>query len=70
MPKFAIGDTVIVIVIDAAGNEHVAVARSDIEGTHRDGHKIHDFPIVWIDLAGLVPWPAEFVRPANESEGA
>jgi hypothetical protein len=42
-----------------------AVAASNVEGTHRNGKKIHDFPVVWVDIAGVgdpVPWPADAVR--------
>ena len=49
-----------------------AVARSGVEGTHRDGRKIHDFPVVWVALPGVaepLPWPAEDVRPYVHDEG-
>lgn len=57
-----------VTVIDADGEPHHAVARSDVEGTHRDGRKIHSFPVVWVEIPGsdgdqrCVPWPAESVH--------
>lgn len=55
-----------------------AIAVSDVEGTHRHGRKIHDFPVIWLvvltdaNLRALyagraptrVPWPAEDVRMA------
>jgi hypothetical protein len=28
------------------------VAERGVEGTHRDGRKIHDFPVVWVGIAG------------------
>jgi hypothetical protein len=45
-----------------------AVATSAPEGTHRDGKKIHDFPVVWVRFTakgGSLPWPVEDVKPAN-----
>ena len=61
-PRFHDGQPV--RVTDVAGVEHDGVARSDIEGTH-DGHrKIHDFPVVWVEIdnRGRIPWPAQYVR--------
>lgn len=45
---------------------HRGVAASAIEGTHENGRKIHDFPVVWVVGTALrrMPWPAEDVRPA------
>lgn len=49
---------------------HQAVAVSGVEGTHEvdpdtgSSRKVHDFPVVWVDLIGRdrkthrVPWPA------------
>jgi len=37
-----------------------AVAASRPEGTHRDGRKVHDFPVVWVRIMGVdqpMPWP-------------
>jgi hypothetical protein len=43
-----------------------ARATSGVEGTHRDGRKVHDFPVVYVTTDGsdgtAVPWPAEDVR--------
>ena len=56
------------VLVRTAGDEWLpAVAMSAVEGTHRNGRKIHDFPVVWVttdpsDVA--VPWPVEDVRPA------
>jgi hypothetical protein len=53
-------------VRDAHGVWHPAVARSGVEPTHRDGRKVHDFPVVWVALPGVaepMPWPAPAVRP-------
>lgn len=52
-------------VRDACGAWLPAVARSDIEPTHVNSRKVHDFPVVWVALPGvkdLIPWPAEDVR--------
>ncbi len=49
-----------------------ATAHSDTEPTHRDGKKIHDFPVVWVKVPGrqeALPWPAEDVRPYPQPEG-
>jgi hypothetical protein len=48
-----------------------AVARSGVEPTHRDGKKIHDFPVIWVALPGVaepMPWPATDVRPFLPTE--
>ena len=59
--KISIGD--LIRVRDAADEWHTARAASSIEPTHRDGRKIHDFPVVWIDLRGQgIPWPADAVE--------
>ncbi len=44
-----------------------AVTLSGVEGTHADGRKIHDFPVVWVDTSGHshIPWPIEDVRHVN-----
>ena len=37
-----------------------AVATSRPEGTHVGGRKVHDFPVVWVRVAGVhqsIPWP-------------
>ena len=37
-----------------------AVTTSRPEGTHMDGRKVHDFPVVWVRLMGVdqqIPWP-------------
>jgi hypothetical protein len=62
LEDFAKGDRV--IITDAFGREHHAVALTPVEGTHRDGKKIHDFPVLWITHTGTerVPWPIESVR--------
>lgn len=44
-----------------------AVAASEVEGVWKDGKKIHDFPVVWVDLpGGRMPWPIEAVRVVSE----
>lgn len=52
------------MITDAFGVEHAAIALSGVEGTHRDGRKIHDFPIVWVRTVrgSRIPWPREDVR--------
>jgi hypothetical protein len=60
--NIAAGD--MVVVVDAAGNEHTVRALSGIE---TEGHT---FPVVWIARplksgdTDRVPWPAESVKPA------
>lgn len=42
-----------------------AEATSGVEGVWKDGRKVHDFPVVWVEVAGAdgpMPWPAEDVR--------
>lgn len=58
-------------VRDAFGKWHDAVALSDVEGTHRDLRKIHDFPIVWVSIGGKerVPWPFEDVVYSSVGQG-
>ena len=37
-----------------------AVTTTTPEGTHIDGRKVHDFPVVWVRLMGVdqqIPWP-------------
>lgn len=58
-------------VRDAHGAWNPAVARSTVEPTHRDGRKIHDFPVVWVALPGVaepMPWPAEAVRHYSQTD--
>ena len=55
---------------DVADVWHPAVAVSGVEGTHELNpetgrrRKVHDFPVVWVDLVGRdrkthrLPWPA------------
>jgi hypothetical protein len=41
------------------------MAISEVEPTHIDGRKIHDFPVIWVRLAvggQRLPWPVESVR--------
>lgn len=51
---------------DAFDTWHQGVATSDVEGTHRDGHKVHDFPLIFVLKDGAthepIPWPVEDVR--------
>lgn len=59
---------------DANGDWHNACAASAVEGTHatdpRTGayRKVHDFPVVWVDVLGRdkkphrLPWPATYVE--------
>jgi hypothetical protein len=57
----------------ANGDWVPAVARSEVQGTHEHGRKVHDFPVIYVALpgrAGPVPWPAEDVRPYPQTEGA
>jgi hypothetical protein len=62
-----------VIVIDVDGNKHAAIARSDVEGRFRDGRKVHDFPVVWVEIpryddgTDRIPWPAEAVHARTET---
>lgn len=56
-------------VRDAHDNWLPAAATSGVEGTHRDGRKVHDFPVVWVRVFGTdtpIPWPAEDVRASKE----
>lgn len=51
-------------VKDAYGEWLYATALTDVEATHSDGRKIHDFPVVWVEVHGKrIPWPWEDVRP-------
>lgn len=61
-PPVSEGDSI--VITDAFGVEHAAIALSGVEGTHRDGRKIHDFPIVWVRTVrgSRIPWPREDVR--------
>lgn len=55
----------VLLVRDVHGGWLPAISASDVEGTHRDGRKIHDFPVVWVDVTGAdgpMPWPLEDVR--------
>jgi len=49
----------------AYDNVKQAVAVSGVEGTHLEGRKIHDFPVIWVTVDGgngiPIPWPAEDV---------
>lgn len=70
-----------VVIEDAFGNLWRAVACSDIESTHRNGRKIHDFPVVMVRITGgllrrfrwwspsneTVAWPAEYVYCGTDS---
>lgn len=51
-------------VQDAGGEWLPAEAISEVEPTHIDGRKVHDFPVVWVrfENGGPIPWPAESVR--------
>lgn len=52
---------------DAFGVWHRGVATSDIEPTHIDGRRVHDFPVIFVSEEGSdasVPWPVEDVRNA------
>lgn len=54
------------------GNWERAIAESGVESTHRDGKKIHDFPVVWVAVAGAdgpMPWPVEDLRSVREVTG-
>ncbi len=58
------------MVRDATDEWRAATATSGVEGTHRDGRKVHDFPVVWVSLAGYsgpVPWPVEAVVQAESA---
>jgi hypothetical protein len=49
---------------DADGEWWLATADSPIEPPHRDGRKIHDFPVIWVRHNGgrRLPWPATHVQ--------
>jgi hypothetical protein len=52
-------------VRDFHGNWLPAVARSSLEPTHVNSRKIHDFPVIRVELPDRpdwMPWPAEAVR--------
>lgn len=52
---------------DAFDVWHRGTAVSDVEPTHRDGRKVHDFPVIWVTGDGNfdpMPWPVEDVRHA------
>ncbi len=55
-----------VLVTDANGVEHDAVALSSIEGRAQG----HSFPVIWVAFADWerAPWPVESVRLAAEKE--
>lgn len=56
------------IATDALGQDHLATAVSGYEGTHEGRRKQHDFPVIFIRIAGSwdrVPWPVESLRPAD-----
>ncbi len=51
----------------AAGRWLDAVAVSGVQGTHRHGRRVHDFPVVLVlvpghPLDGPLPWPVEDVE--------
>lgn len=49
----------------ADGQWQPATAVSEVEPTHIDGQKIHDFPVVWVRFSTSdrrMPWPADAVR--------
>jgi len=57
-------------VIDAFGKWHRAIAQSGVEGTKHGGRKVHDFPVIWVELDGYpgrMPWPRESVQPDHET---
>lgn len=59
------------LIRDALDVWSPAVAASAIEGVWKDGKKIHDFPVVWVDLpGGRVPWPLDAIRVASEAPDA
>lgn len=69
MAEIQHGDAIRIREVD--GEWLPAVAHTGIEPTHRDGRKIHDFPVYWVRVAGRadpLPWPAEDVRPWNDKE--
>jgi len=50
-----------VMVTDAGGFEHMAVATSGVEGQAAG----HTFSVIWVAFESggqSIPWPAEFVR--------
>jgi hypothetical protein len=58
-------------VRDAHGAWLPGVARSGVEPTHRNGRKIHDFPVIWVALPGHaepMPWPWVDVRPHIQTD--
>ena len=69
-PDYKPGDAV--VITDAYGREHLATALTGIEGTHRDGRKVHDFPVVWVRTgrSERIPWPVESIsRPDRSADG-
>jgi hypothetical protein len=52
------------VEVRTARGEWLAVpADSSVEGTHRDGRRIHNFPVVWVVVDGhRIPWPVTDVR--------
>jgi hypothetical protein len=48
----------------ADGGWIAAEAVSEVEPTHVDGRKVHDFPVIWVRFegGGWMPWPVESVR--------
>jgi hypothetical protein len=58
----------LVVVTDAGGIEHHAIAASSIEGKAMG----HSFPVIWVSFeAGgqCIPWPAESVLAARAGGG-
>lgn len=53
-----------VVVTDADGVEHDAVALSSVEGRNQG----HSFPVIWVAFGDWdrVPWPVESVRLADK----
>jgi hypothetical protein len=61
----------VLLVRDAFDSWVPAIATSLVEGAWKDGKKIHDFPVVWVDVTGAdapMPWPLEDVRLAVEED--
>jgi hypothetical protein len=57
---------------NAYGHWLPGVAASDLEGTHRGGRRVHDFPVYMVVFDhrsedGPLPWPAEEVEPLEPS---
>jgi hypothetical protein len=51
--------------------EPATVVAPGVEGIWKNGRKIHDFPVVWVDIAGAdgpMPWPLDEVRRPRVSD--